>query len=95
MTLKEKINENLRKSLKEKAELETSVLRMLQAAILNREKEKRAKIAKDKKDMIGKDLEKESQLSDEEGIEVVSSEAKKRKEAITGFQKGERPWQLK
>jgi len=91
MTLKEKINENFRRSLKEKATLETSVLRMLWAAILNKEKEKRAKIAKDKKDMSEKDLEKESQLSDEESTEVVSSEAKKRKEAITGFQKGERP----
>jgi uncharacterized protein YqeY len=64
MTLKEKINENFKKALKGKRELEISTLRMLNAAILNREKTKRYRLSKEKEDLKEKDLEKESQLSD-------------------------------
>lgn len=90
MTLKEKISDDLKKALKEKAELEISTLRMLRAAVLNKEKEKRAKLVKEKNKIQEEELEKESQLTDEEVIEVISSEIKKRKEAIFEFQKGER-----
>ena len=45
--LKEKILQNLNAALKEKKGLETSVLRMLLAAILNKEKEKRYRIFKE------------------------------------------------
>ena len=90
MSLKEKIANNLRDVFKAKRELEVSVLRMLQAAILNKEKEKRAKLAKKKEDIIEEELVKESELTDEEIIEVISSEVKKRKEAISEFKKGGR-----
>ncbi|MBZ9569337.1 GatB/YqeY domain-containing protein [Patescibacteria group bacterium] len=90
MTLKEKIQEDFKKILKEKKEIEISTLRMLNAAILNREKEKRYKLSKEKPDLKEKDLEKESQLIDEETIEVIFSEVKKRKEAIVEFEKGKR-----
>ena len=83
--LKEKIQEDFKKALKEKRELEISTLRMLNAAILNREKEKRYKLSKEKPDLKEKDLEKESQLTDEEILEAISSEVKKRKEAILAF----------
>jgi len=43
--LKEKILQNLNAALKEKKELEVSVLRLINAAIFNKEKEKRYKIA--------------------------------------------------
>jgi len=88
--LKEKILQNLNTALKEKKELELSVLRMLSAAINNRETEKRTKLWKGKPDLSSEDLEKESKLTDEEVAEVVSAEAKKRKESIEGFQKGNR-----
>lgn len=90
MNLKEKISENLKKALKEKRELELSALRMLQASILNKEKEKRTKLAKEKEEIKEKELVKESQLTDEEVIGIVSSEIKKRKEAILEFEKGKR-----
>lgn len=106
MSLKEKIKEDFKKALKEKKETEISTLRMLRAAVVNREKEKRYKISKDyypptaptalpprrapKPDLKVKDLEKESQLTDEEIIEVIFSEIKKRKEAIAQFEKGKR-----
>jgi len=43
MTLKEKIFSQLNQSIKKGEELTTSVLRMLSAAIVNKEKEKRYK----------------------------------------------------
>lgn len=80
MDLKEKIKQNLSVALKERRTLEVLVLRQLLAAILNKEKEKRFK-AKEEKDI---------QLTDEEVIEVISSEAKKRRESIVEFEKGKR-----
>jgi len=80
MELKEKIRLNLNSALKEKRTLEVLVLRQLLAAILNKEKEKRFK-AKEERDI---------QLTDEEVIEVISSEAKKRRESIFEFEKGKR-----
>ena len=80
----------LNSALKEKKELEVSVLRLLLSAIFNKEKEKRYKISRGKPEAEEKELEKESQLTDEEIIEVVSSEIKKNKEAIIEFEKGKR-----
>jgi len=88
--LKEKIEEDFKNALKEKKEIEVSALRMLKAAIFNKEKEKRYKLSKEKPDLEEKELEKESQLTDEEGFEVISSEIKKRKEAIDLYEKGNR-----
>ena len=85
-----KLKEDLNSALKEKRELELSVLRMLQAAILNKEKEKRYKLSKEKPEFSGDDLIKESQLSDEEIIDVLSGEVKKSKEARLLFEKGGR-----
>jgi uncharacterized protein YqeY len=90
MSLKEKIDEDLKMAMKEKKEREVSTLRLLKAAIFDREKEKRYKISKEKEGLKEEELEKESQLSDEEIIEVIHSEIKKRKEAILEFEKGKR-----
>ena len=84
--LKEKILQNLNAALKEKKGLETSVLRMLLAAILNKEKEKRYRIFKETSNLPFA----AARLTDEEIIEVISAEAKKRRESIEGFQKGNR-----
>jgi hypothetical protein len=91
MNLKEKISNDLKKSLKEKNNSEILTLRMFQAAILNKEKEKRAKLAKEKEGLDEKDLVEKSQLTDDEIIEVAFSEAKKRNESISEFEKGKRP----
>jgi uncharacterized protein YqeY len=90
MNLKEKIDQDLREAMKGKKEREVSALRLLKASIFNKEKEKRYKISQEKKELKEEELEKESQLSDEEIIEVITSEIKKRKEAILEFEKGKR-----
>lgn len=86
--LQEKINSNLKQALMKKEELVISVLRMLNSAIHNREIEKRTKLSKTEKDI--KELEEQSKLIEEEVLEVVSSEAKKRKDSILEFGKGGR-----
>jgi hypothetical protein len=91
MSLKVKISEGLNSALKQKKELEVSALRMLNAAIINREKEKRYKISRQKAELKEKEAEKESRLEDKEIIEVIFSEIKKRKKAILEFEKGKRP----
>ena len=63
---------------------------MVSAAILNKEKEKRYKASKEKSDLKEEELMKESQLTEEETVNAIFSEAKKRKEAIIEFQKGKR-----
>lgn len=87
-SLQEKINNNLKKALQEKEELVVLVLRGLSAAIHNKEIEKRTKLSKEEKDV--EKLKELSKLSEEEVLEVVVSEAKKRKEAIIEFEKGKR-----
>lgn len=76
MSLKDKISFDLKNALRDnRRTIDLSVLRMLQSAIRNREIEK-------KRGDIG--------LTDEEVIEVITSEIKKRKEAIEGYTKGQR-----
>jgi uncharacterized protein len=100
MSLKTQIDENLKAALKEGRELELSVLRLLKAAVLNKEKEKRYQLSKNKSEAelekMGKEsaeakkLEKDSQLSDEEVIDTISSEIKKRRESIELYERGKR-----
>jgi len=87
-SLQEKINQDLKKAFVGKEELTVSVLRMLNSAIHNKEIEKRTKLSKQEKDI--EKLKESSQLIEEEVIEVISSEAKKRKDAIIEFAKGGR-----
>lgn len=62
---------------------------MVLTAIKNREFEKRTKLSKTEPDVAK--LEEQSKLNDEEIIEVISSEIKKRKDAVEQYQKGGRP----
>jgi hypothetical protein len=88
--LKQKIQTDLTEAIKKGDKVICSILRMLLAAILNEEKEKRYKIAKNEPKLTEKELAEKSALTEEELIEVVTSEIKKRKEAILEFKKGKR-----
>lgn len=88
MALKQQIQSDLNESVKGKEELRSSVLRLLLAAINNKEIEKRTKIWKEKPKASVEDLEKESKLTDDEIINVISSEIKKRRESVELFEKG-------
>jgi uncharacterized protein YqeY len=86
--LREKINEEIKKAMQEKSELLLLVLRGINAAIKNKEIEKRTKLSKNEKDI--KKLEELSRLNEEEVVEVIASEAKKRRDSIVEFKKGNR-----
>lgn len=75
--LQQKITDNLKEAMKAGKEFELGVLRMLSAAFHNREIEKKGK---------GQ----EPVLSDDETTEILSKEAKKRKEAAEIYKKGNR-----
>lgn len=89
MTIKQKINQNFKDAFKAKEERKVSVLRMLTAAIKSRETEKRTKLSKTVSDLT--ELEKQSQLNDDETLAVIASEAKRRKDSIEQFKQGGRP----
>ena len=90
MPLKLKIQDDLKSALKEKREIDLSVLRMLSAAIFNREIDKRTRAWKEKPELSAEELNKESQLVEEEITKIISSEIKKRKEAVDLYKKGNR-----
>ena len=79
--LKQKIQQDTTESMKSKNNFVVGVLRMALAGIVSKEKEKRYKMK----------LEKDAELTDEEIIDVLSSEIKKRKDAIVLYEQGKRP----
>jgi uncharacterized protein YqeY len=74
--LKNKITEDLKDSMKKGEATRVSTIRMLLSAVHNKEIE------------LGK---KETGLTDEEVMDVIRTESKKRRDAIEGFEKGGRP----
>lgn len=88
--LREKIEEDFKRAMKERKEREISLLRLLRVAIFDKEREKRFKIFQKNPKLTNDLLEKESQLEEEEIFSLIFSEIRKRKEAIVEFEKGKR-----
>ena len=84
------IQEALKQSMLKKDELRTGTLRMLLAAVFNKEKEKRYKVSKAEPALAEQELQVKSELSLQELQDAVSFEVKKRREAVEGFEKGGR-----
>ena len=75
MTLQEKLNQDIKESLKGGDSFRLGVLRMVNSALQNKKIEK------------GKD----GVLTEEEVLQVLTKEAKKRKESVLAFEAGGRP----
>jgi len=73
MSLRQKLNDDLKKSMKAGDTNRTGVLRMLSASLKNKEIEMKGE-----------------ELKDDDVMQVINKEAKKRKEAIEAFTKGGR-----
>lgn len=86
----DKIKKDLILAQKEKKETEVSTLRMLLTSLLNKEKDKRFEILKNDPQTPEESLKEKVKLTSEEIIEVISSEAKKRKDAISSYNHGGR-----
>jgi len=89
--LKQTIKTATTEAMKSKDTFAVGTLRMLLASIITKEKDKRYKMAKESPNLTEEKLVKESELTDEQIIEVISSEIKKRKDAIVLYQQGKRP----
>ena len=88
MELKKRVQQDLSFAIREKKKEELSVLRLLNSAIINQEKEKRYKKSKENPELGEQELERKSQLTEEEILEIISREVKKRKESVLAFKKG-------
>lgn len=82
--LKETIREDLKAAMKAGESEAKSTIAMLLSSIKNRELEKRGALAKE--GVADSDLEEQSELTDEEIIQVVTTELKKRRESITTYE---------
>lgn len=83
----DQIKKDLINFQKEKRPIEVSSLRMLLSSIVNKEKQKRLKLSSN---YSSEELDLKSKLEDQEILEVIFSEAKKRKDAIEEFKKAKR-----
>ena len=99
--LQTQLEEEMHKAMKQHNEVLLSTLRMLRSAISNRKIEKRGKVAKAAspaeallaRRSLGEGGAKEEtivDLSNEEVLEVIKSEAKKRRDAVSEFSKAGR-----
>jgi hypothetical protein len=87
--LKEQIQNDIKEAMKAGNSTKRMALGMVMSAIKNKELEKRMKTAKIEVDVAK--LDEASKLSDEEIIDVVASEIKKRKDSSASFISGGRP----
>lgn len=86
--LKQQLQKDLNDSLKSRDQVKRLVLGMVMTSIKNRELGKRQQLSKTVSDTG--ELEKQSQLTDEEILEVIASEVRKRKESVEQFKAGGR-----
>ena len=87
----EEIKKDLISALKEKNESAVSTLRMVTSSIFNKEMEKRVEVLKTEPSLTEEQIKEKVKLTDEEIIEVLSSEVKKRRDSIAQFEQGGRP----
>lgn len=88
MSLKSRINQDINVAFKNGETDTVSSLRFLMSVIKNKELEKRTKLSKEGRP--AEELEKLSELSDEEISSVILGEIKKRKESIVQYESGGR-----
>lgn len=89
--LKQTIQADIKEAMKAKDSVTLDVLRMAVAAINAKQAEKRYALAKASAAKTEEALLKESELSDDEIITTLSSEIKKRRDAIALYVQGGRP----
>src|SRR3989344_2554318 len=85
--LKEKLQADIKDALKSGNAQKRLVLSLVMSAIKSKELEKRGRLVKSGE---AEGLEEKSYLTDEEIIEALSSEIKKRKDSIEQYEKGGR-----
>lgn len=87
--LKDTLKEDMKNALKSGNSSLRTLIGMVMSSIKNKELEKRGKLIKTITDPV--QLDAESQLTEQEILDVVASEVKRRKDSIVEFEKGGRP----
>ena len=82
--LSQKLTEDMKAAMKSGDSQTLLTVKLLISAIHNKEIEKRTKLSKQVTE--ARELEEKSRLTDEEIIEVISSEVKKHKDSITAYE---------
>jgi uncharacterized protein len=90
MTLKEKIKDDMKAAFKAGDTQARGTLTMLLSVIQNRELEKRTRLMKAGAS-VESEVAEQSQLTDEEIVDAISSEMKKRRESVATYTDGGRP----
>ena len=85
--LKKTIEDQIKQAMKARDEVKLSTLRMLISSVRNREIEKRAKLVKSGAEG---DINLLAELNDEETLDAIRSEVKKRRDAIVEYEKANR-----
>lgn len=86
----EDIKKDLIEAQKSKDEIKISVLRMVLSSIINKQKDKRLYVGALEPNLSDADLDRREVLDGDEIIEVLVSEAKKRRDSIFSFEEGGR-----
>ncbi len=87
--LKEQLKEDMKNALKSGDSSKRTLLGMVMSSIKNKELEKRGKLLKTVSDPV--QLDAESQLTEQETMDVLASEVKRRRDSVVEFEKGGRP----
>ncbi|KKR36232.1 MAG: hypothetical protein UT69_C0033G0007 [Candidatus Yanofskybacteria bacterium GW2011_GWE1_40_10] len=91
MAIKEQIQADMKEAMKSGNAAKRMTLSMVMSSIKNKELEKRGKAIKADASLDAAGADELSKLTDEEIVEVVSSEIKRRKDSITSYTDGGRP----
>src|SRR3989344_6313884 len=91
MSLRQQIQDELKQSMREKDAEKTSTLRLLSAALSEKQRQKRQALWQKNPNLTEEEFQEKTALSDEEVREIVVSEVKKRNEAAKEFERGARP----
>ena len=90
MDLQRRIKQDLVLSMKGRRQFQTRVLRMLQAVIINKQKDKKYKMKKQRPGLSDEELEIEGKLTENELLDLILLEVKRREESVLVFKKGKR-----
>ena len=88
--LKELIQQDFKEAFKNQEKVRLSVLKMLRADLVKKQQDKRYQLKKQNQELEGEELEKQSILTEEEVLGVVTSKIKRSRDSVASFEQGGR-----
>ena len=88
--LKELIQQDFKEAFKNQEKVRLSVLKMLRADLVKKQQDKRYQLKKQNQELEGEELEKQSILTEEEILGVITSKIKRSRDSVSSFEQGGR-----